>query len=121
MADHSYFLASSCLFQCSDRSSYDHLPQDMELMAPRPSPFMPPKKFDHPFKGKVYIHYQGLTRIILASLGGWAYTPIPPPGAKECHMFIPKTGWYVNEEGQKALIRHEMGHCNGWSPNHEMD
>jgi hypothetical protein len=90
------------------------------IAAPQPNPFPPPARYDRPFHGKTYIHYQSLNTILLRCWGTcWAYTYIPPPGARECHMYIPRVdGRRVNATGQRALIRHERGHCNGWPPNH---
>ena len=29
-----------------------------------------------------------------------------------CHIFLPMVGW-------KKMVRHEMGHCRGWSADHK--
>ncbi len=29
-----------------------------------------------------------------------------------CHIFLPMVGW-------KPMLRHEMGHCRGWSADHK--
>ncbi len=91
------------------------------LAAPHPTTWRPPARFDHPIKGKMIIHYQSLFQVMW---GGpcagtcWAYTYIPARGATVCHSYIPVVGRKVNLEGQRELIRHERGHCNGWPANH---
>lgn len=71
----------------------------------------PPKRYDHPYHGKVITK-----RVEIDDAPGeftYAYTYGDTGGI--CVI-------YVNRRYRgdlKPILRHEIGHCNGWGPNHE--
>src|SRR5262249_52472122 len=75
-----------------------------------------PKRFDHPFHGKIYIYHHNLAWLF--ARGAWAYTYIPKPGSRVCEMHMPWKGRIVTPAVYKTLFWHERGHCNGWPSNH---
>ena len=77
-------------------------------------PLIPPKRFDHPFKGKLVEHLGDIQEVQM-----WCATmygkPFPylvegcalPMGTR-CEVAFTR----------KAVRRHEIAHCNGWSEHH---
>jgi hypothetical protein len=88
-------------------------------------PFLPPLAFDHPYSGKQQVIRAGAE--LMAHL-----CPRPDPGKRmtgcavrvasgaECLIVI------ANDEilrsvgiyDAKVILRHEIGHCNGWPGDH---
>jgi hypothetical protein len=77
--------------------------------------WIPPKRYDHPYKGRVEVvelsesFYEG-------HYGGdvLAFTYGPDPDGT-CRIFIN----LAYRSLRRRIIRHEIGHCNGWSEDHE--
>jgi hypothetical protein len=102
-------------------------PPQHVLRYPRPrSRALPPLEYDHPYTGKLRIIRADkdlLLKKCPAPLGlgaeqlACAYRAYP--SENECVMFLPSndlleiTGW-----SEEILLRHEIGHCNGWPANH---
>jgi len=89
--------------------------------------WLPPKKYDHPFKGELIIQYLDAGQLAAAcGADSWACTEGNING--RCIIYIPRIGVHdvlgtgshqgVNAQGQEGLIRHERSHCNGWPANH---
>jgi hypothetical protein len=84
---------------------------------------LPPPEYDFPFKGKLTIErssYQHEVRL------NCPYSPFPyllscakPTGDGGCYIlmmddaFLKKMGY-----PPEIVLRHEMGHCNGWPGHH---
>jgi hypothetical protein len=83
--------------------------------AATPSLWKPPVRFDHPFRGTVHI----LQKPFWVCPGAWACTPIPPAGTRVCTIYSNSIGFLgMDRAGYRNVIRHEIGHCNGWPQNH---
>jgi hypothetical protein len=75
---------------------------------------MPPPEFDTPYKGKLTVTNMedyGVIRFICKSTSAVACT-VHTWG--ECLILLGPGTW-----SNKDVMRHELGHCNGWSNNHE--
>lgn len=67
----------------------------------------PPKKYDHPYAGKVYV-FQNFTPLAVGAFWPtYGYTFVIP-GTNACIIQVWKP--YYNA----SLYRHERAHCNGW-------
>lgn len=84
---------------------------------PRPGPQDPPSRYDYPYPGKLRT-FMGPESFIRRNCGLWAWACTMEPAGGVCTIYIQELGPKVNLAGQKALIRHEVGHCNGWPGNH---
>jgi hypothetical protein len=86
----------------------------------------PPAKYVKPYKGKLILH-----NVDERTLSAWSRcTPFAYacafmhelPG--KCTVWMPAIGTVfsggevVTAAAYKRLLRHEMGHCNGWPPSH---
>lgn len=73
---------------------------------------LPPKRFDHPYKGKLKVTYLGKTamRFVCGGAIACAYG-----GGRSCHIYLPK---FKTPDPLWMIRRHEIGHCNGWPANH---
>lgn len=69
--------------------------------------FLPPEKYDHEPEKKYQIKY------------GWWPRPYAPIGGDTIYLPRPSIKWmlYPNQS-YAALIRHEIGHLNGWPQDH---
>jgi hypothetical protein len=74
----------------------------------------PPARYDHPFKGPVEILWLSPTDTVKVCHTWTACVFSNHP--KVCRIYI-NSGARGNWTEQ-SLIRHEMGHCNGWPGNH---
>ncbi len=95
-------------------------------------PYPPPKRYDFAFPGKVYVLELGFVRMIREC--GWTVGCAPVGGdlpgtyagikGKTCTVKLAKVGVVmpgfgrVDSRSQKNILRHEIGHCNGWPANH---
>lgn len=70
---------------------------------------LPPRQFDHPFKGRLVIVPAQMESFIL----GWTYGQTAESGI--CTVYI---NWNLKGKDRDLIIRHEVGHCNGWPGNH---
>lgn len=73
------------------------------------SSLYPPAGYDHPYRGKLVIVYESPAKIArdCGKRDCVAWTTGSRRG--RCVIHVPNVGPYVG-----ALIRHEVGHCNGW-------
>ena len=86
----------------------------------------PPARYDHPYKGRLEVHYLPQPEVFkkCRDLHRMAGTRDPSMNVKGCakpngdHCII----YIVNKKfgltTPKAILRHELGHCNGWHPSH---
>ena len=87
---------------------------------------LPPKEFDHEYDGKLIIQYYSAEDIYHLCRNAVQQRPGRPmacayrnwvgPGTCRIHMMprdeIEKYGWSYD-----IVLRHEIGHCNGWHHN----
>jgi hypothetical protein len=79
---------------------------------------LPPSKYDRPYRGQIEFVYD----FPLATDDGnylWGYTVPPKRAGGKCLVHLSPVGSVVNnevmtEEVWHRMIRHELGHCNGW-------
>jgi hypothetical protein len=99
-------------------------PQHVPRYPPaRSGAWLPPLEYDHPYTGKLHIIRADknlLLKKCSAPLGlGADQLACADPSENECVIFLASndileiTGW-----SEEILLRHEIGHCNGWPGNH---
>lgn len=75
----------------------------------------PPVIYDHPFAGQVVVidNYGG-------ELTAWDGPCYPWLGSQACAKRVKFTCYVFAEKGKltKALLHHEIAHCNGWPADH---
>jgi hypothetical protein len=102
--------------------SYDK-PQIIAVMpkAPRRN-LAPPAEFDHPYDGNVIISAENTPETILTACGFPANDrriilgcAIEIGKRNECNIYLVQRKW-IEQSGDDydEIIRHEIGHCNGW-------
>lgn len=70
---------------------------------------LPPARYDKPYAGKlIVIRTSNMPR----NLYGWTYGNIKG----RCRVYIQS---YLKGRDYQIVLRHEIGHCNGWGPTHE--
>lgn len=76
---------------------------------------IPPAIYDHSFPGKVIINdnYGG-------EISAWDGPCFPFTGIDACAIRVGNICYIYVIRGRitQQLIRHEIGHCNGWSASH---
>jgi hypothetical protein len=84
------------------------------------------KEFDHEFAGKLIItraNREELDRFCAGALPSGrkiACAAVPAPGATECRIYIGDDAVLAGAGSSfEETVRHERGHCNGWSEAHE--
>jgi hypothetical protein len=95
----------------------------------KPNSIMPPKEYDYPFKGKLYISAENdFAQMIVGCQWTLPYRDIHgcsrPPGwdtpgigrmkSNECMILIAKRELIKGVHDYDMVIRHETAHCNGW-------
>jgi hypothetical protein len=87
---------------------------------------LPPAEFDHAYAGALYVSIldvrdvQGACGGSSLILGSIYACSVPIPEAQVCRIVIPKVEFgIVTQAQQDRLRRHELGHCNGWTVEHE--
>ena len=85
---------------------------------------LPPKQFDHPYAGKLKV-VTVLQREEMRAFCGEAFRPWTLGCARRdetnnsCHIVIANDNIIREQKWTPELImRHEIGHCNGWPGNH---
>lgn len=88
---------------------------------------LPPARYDHPYTGPAIIRQVSMSELAYRCHGYWGIvtdqiamgcswfdsdTRIPI-----CVIYIPTLD-EVTLELQQRVLRHEIGHCNGWPGNH---
>ena len=95
---------------------------------PNDATWNPPARFDHPFVGELQVLKLDQIQVALmcaTMLGvpfdnymqGCSERIVLESGKVKCTVIIPKTR--VLRASPKAILRHELGHCNGWGRDHE--
>jgi hypothetical protein len=80
---------------------------------------MPPVEYDHPYAGALAItrfHTMADVRMVCPNTPGIACALV---GADHCLVYI-LDDWVLRAAGYsyEQALRHEIGHCNGWSGDH---
>lgn len=88
----------------------------------------PPARFDHAYTGKLTIRYLPQKQVVTACEKLFAKYKIAAKSSlaqRGCAAITSKTSCTVIVIEKiyalatpKAVLRHEIGHCNGWSANH---
>lgn len=78
---------------------------------------MPPARYDHPYRGRLQTYYGGSEWLAFeCRTGGRVIGGCALRARKgQCSVYINSD---FDKEYQKAVLRHEIGHCNGWPRNH---
>lgn len=85
----------------------------------------PPARFDHPYHGKLRLYR--LPQPEVAKRCRWLGVPNPYPEQRGCSFNVGTPGTMcvviiINKpyllQTPAAVLRHEIGHCNGWPANH---
>ena|SRR5215831_1436582 len=92
---------------------------------------LPPLEYDHPYKGDLVIiddvkwqERQDRCGSNSDPQGRWYVACIAPPQPDKCVVFMPDRAtlalvFSIHQSfTYKNLLRHEIGHCNGWPGNH---
>src|SRR5262249_35104795 len=96
-------------------------PEDLWAYTTLQFPELPPVQFDHPYSGRATIYYAteepweacGLKRVE-GTLAGCAWLR-----DGECTIIIaPESAFKKHGLTTRLVIRHEIGHCNGWGKDH---
>ncbi len=83
------------------------------------APWIPPARFDVPYPGQMFYKQVDAWELVDYCGGNaWACT-LPHYVGGPCVIILPKTSAVIDRNMIANLIRHETGHCNGWSPEHE--
>ena len=77
----------------------------------------PPARFDHPYRGKVRIidHPDSVAACRRHGVAADACSWIAPGRDRECAIIVP---FGVSSRTRASVVRHEVGHCNGWPAGH---
>jgi hypothetical protein len=74
---------------------------------------LPPKRFDHPYKGHLTVKYLGKLAMWWQCYGSIACAYHDGPG--RCTIYLPN---FKTRDPAWMIRRHEIGHCNGWPAHH---
>jgi hypothetical protein len=78
--------------------------------------FLPPSEYDKPYAGRLTRRFAPLAEIkALCAQGQMACARV---GSDACEIIIPELGGTITLALQNVMIRHEIGHCNGWPSDH---
>jgi hypothetical protein len=78
--------------------------------------YLPPPQYDKPYGGKLTKRMEPLADIAkLCGSGKWACARV---GGNACEIIIPELGGAITLALQNVVVRHEIGHCNGWPGDH---
>lgn len=93
------------------------------VMATDRAEWNPPAQYDVPFDGKLHLMPRAPAEVsgACAHLFEWAGLDLAvSPRQRGCAVYIGKQCWIVHIDrpvygtSPAAVIRHEVGHCNGW-------
>jgi hypothetical protein len=84
---------------------------------------LPPKQYDHTYKGNLKVSRMELDRVHSACGGVLGDPKIyacakTTDGGNSCVVILPKMGGEITKYVMGRLWRHEIGHCNGWAGDH---
>jgi hypothetical protein len=88
---------------------------------------MPPPQYDFPYKGPLIEHVLPIEQVEPACAALGFVRPNKYVVVYGCKIFkngiciivIPAVnGWYINNQDQEMVRRHELAHCNGWPADH---
>lgn len=88
----------------------------------------PPARFDNAYTGKLTVHYLPQKQVVVACANLFAKYKVEAKttfAQRGCAAITGKTSCTVIVIEKiyalatpKAVLRHELGHCNGWPANH---
>jgi hypothetical protein len=87
---------------------------------------LPPPQYDHPYEHRLVVETIPYFEVSKACgkmpsadrYEACSWTFVDVAGKPVCHIIYPKLA-DVGAETMIRVIRHETGHCNGWSGKHE--
>jgi hypothetical protein len=89
--------------------------------------FLPPLEFDYPYPGELTIEC-GTKEYVVEQCRGISPTActkrsnkVDGSAAPQCRIIIVNDDELMRQQPYPydIMLRHEVGHCNGWGPNHE--
>jgi hypothetical protein len=89
-----------------------------------PGWILPPERYDHPYKGHLTIQRatdEEMVRTCPAplTLPKRIACAFPIPAANSCLIVLaPRATITAAGYSEEIIIRHEIGHCNGWPADH---
>lgn len=120
----SYAVITSLVAALMFITSTEAYPAD-DRLAPQP-----PWYFDYPYQGNLEVTYKPSPDLVhVACTSGPLGVKDTPLGfkvracafsyneGKNCDIILPAKRFYTNEAWQ-SIVRHELGHCNGWNGKH---
>jgi hypothetical protein len=93
-------------------------------MADMTSWILPPERYDHPYKGHLTLQRATDEEMIKTcpaplTLPKRIACAFPIPAANSCLIVLaPRTTIAAAGYSEEIVIRHEIGHCNGWPADH---
>ncbi|RWN59629.1 hypothetical protein [Mesorhizobium sp.] len=94
----------------------------------RDAEWNPPVRFDHQYSGKLTVRYLPQKQVVAACeklFAAYKIAAKPSFTQRGCSAVTGKTSCTVividktfGLATPKAVLRHEIGHCNGWSASH---
>jgi len=105
----------AALFLTGAAHAKEHIPADWYN-------WLPPAEYDKPFTGKLIIRRFETEEEIAQICKGTSRVACTARSIdhKTCYLFIANDDVIRRNRGSYAFtVRHELGHCNGWTQNHE--
>jgi hypothetical protein len=98
-------------------------PNQPVVVVPKSDLILPPVEYDHPYKGKLTVETvatRAQLQGVCAAAQAWSLAcAFPSADFSSCRIvivddkIIREMGWW-----REAIMRHEIGHCNGWGSDH---
>jgi hypothetical protein len=91
---------------------------------PTPLRLIPPKQYDHPYKGNLVVHVVGSQQEVRRLCPGSAFSWIGALGCAHLGKYwcvvVMAPDDVITKAGfpPELIKRHEIAHCNGWPSNH---
>jgi len=83
-----------------------------EVKAPAPRWLLPPPQYDHPFDGElIIVTAPDLDTLRMACR--WDVRGCAQLYGRSCTVIMPPETW-GDRQDREEVLRHEIGHCNGW-------
>ncbi|MER9776800.1 hypothetical protein [Mesorhizobium sp. M0220] len=104
------------------------LSPSLALAGKNDSEWNPPARFDHVYVGKLTVHYLPQNQVVMACAKLFAEYKVAAKSSftqRGCAAITSKTSCTVIVVDKiyalatpKAVLRHEIAHCNGWAASH---
>jgi hypothetical protein len=83
----------------------------------------PPSHYQGPYTGTLIVNHGDAKRVRFQCYGGYACAYMHDLKDGVCTLWMPEVGTKypnvtVTAEVYDEMMRHELGHCNGWPPSH---